>query len=82
MEANMEFDVSKSDDKEYVIEMVDKQGSLLDLASDRLKNDKEVVMTAINQDGNSLEFASKELKDDKEVVLASIKKVRLDSLLC
>ena len=80
MEANMEFDVSKSDDKENVI--VGKEGSLLDVASDRLKNDKEVVMVAINQDGNSLEFASKELKDDKEVVLASIKKVRLDSLLC
>lgn len=78
----MDFDVSKADNKEYVLEMVSKQGSLLDLASDRLKNDKEVVMTAINQDGNSLEFASKELKDDKEVVLASIKKVRLDSMLC
>ena len=57
MEAIMDFDVSKADNKEYVLEMVSKQGSLLDLASDRLKNDKEVV-------------------------LASIKKVRLDSMLC
>ena len=71
----MEFDLAKQDDKTYVMEMVQKQGSLLDYASDRLKADKEVVMAAIQQDGNALEFASDTLKDDKEVVLASIKKV-------
>ena len=37
----MEFDKEKSNNKEYVLEMVKKQGSLLDYASDELKNDKE-----------------------------------------
>ena len=69
----MEFDEERKDDKEYVLEIVSKQGSLLDLASDRLKNDKEVVMTAIKQDGNALEFASDALKDDKEIVVNAIK---------
>ena len=71
----MEFDQNRNDDKDYVLDMVSKQGSLLDLASDRLKNDRDVVMAAIKQDGNALEFASKDLKDDKEIVLESIKKV-------
>ena len=55
----MEFDTEKSNDKEYVLSMVSKQGSLLDYASEELKNDKEVVLTAIRQDGNALEFAGK-----------------------
>ena len=46
----MEFDKERNNDKEYVLEQVRKQGSLLDLASDELKDDKEVVMTAIEQD--------------------------------
>ena len=71
----MEFDEEKANNKEYVLEMVEKQGSLLDYASDELKNDKDIVLAAIHQDGNALEFAGKELKNDKEVVLESIKKV-------
>ena len=63
----MEFDEARSDDKDYVLEMVNKQGSLLDFASDRLKNDKEVVMAAIKQNGNALEFASSELKMIKKL---------------
>ena len=38
----MEFDKERNNDKEYVLEQVRKQGSLLDLASDELKDDKEV----------------------------------------
>ena len=43
----MEFDESKNDDKDYVLEMVSMQGSLLDLASDRLKDDKDIVVKTI-----------------------------------
>ena len=58
----MEFDESRKNDREYVLEAVRQQGSLLDYVSDELKDDKDVVMEAINQDGNSLEFASDRLK--------------------
>ena len=34
----MEFDIEKKDDNDYVLEMVSKQGSLLDYASERLKD--------------------------------------------
>ena len=71
----MSFDMSKANNKEYVIEKVKETGILLEFASDQLKNDKSVVLEAIAQDGNALEFASTELKDDKDVVLSSIKKV-------
>ena len=40
----MEFDEEKANNKEYVLEMVEKQGSLLDYASDELKNDKDIVL--------------------------------------
>lgn len=71
-----------ADNKEFILEEVAKQGSILDLASERLKNDKEVVLTAIKNDGGALEFASKELKDDKEVVLEAVKEVRMGFMLC
>ncbi len=77
-----EFDFNLSNDKEYVMKKVKEDGKTLDFASDALKNDKEVVMEAILQNPVSLEFASNNLKNDKEVVMASVKKVRVDSMLC
>ena len=44
----MEFDETKKNDKEYVLEMVKNKGSLLDYASSELKDDKEVVMLLKN----------------------------------
>ena len=70
------------ENREYVLEAVSKQGSLLDFAAENLKNDKEVVLAAINNNPEALEFASDRLKADKEVVYSSVSKVRLDLLLC
>ena len=39
-----EFDVDQADNKEYVLNMIKKDGKLLDFASARLQDDEEVVM--------------------------------------
>ena len=69
----MDFDKEKCDDKNYVMDMVSKQGSLLDLASDRLKNDKDVVLEAVRNKGLILKYASHRMRRDKEIVLEAIK---------
>lgn len=61
------------DDKEVVLEAVEKDGCSLRLASERLKDDKEFLMSLVKKNGFSLYYASDRLKDDKEVVLEAIK---------
>lgn len=70
------------DNREYVIEAVKVQGSLLEFASEELRNDKEIVLTAIQSNPEALEFASDNLKSDRDVVFESVSNVRLDVLLC
>ena len=54
-------------DKEVVLNAVQKNGAVLEYASDELKNDKEVVLQAIQIYACSLKYVSDELKNDKEV---------------
>ena len=61
-----EFDVDQADNKEYVLNMIKKDGKLLDFASARLQDDEEVVMEAVKQNPISLEFASKRLKNNED----------------
>ena len=68
--------------REYVLNAVSKQGSLLDFADEKLRDDKEIVLAAIENNPEALEFASDRLKTDREVVYSSVSKVRLDILLC
>ncbi|MNT61520.1 hypothetical protein D3C72_1991720 [compost metagenome] len=68
--------------REYVIENVSKQGSLLEFAEDKYKDDKDIVLMAIENNPEALEFASDRLKGDRDVVFKSVKEVRLDLLLC
>lgn len=71
-----------SDNREYVLNNVAKQGSLLEFANDKLKDDKEIVLEAIRNNPEALEFASDRLKEDREIVFESVSRVRLDILLC
>ena len=54
-----------NDDREYVMQAIKQEGTLLDGASDRLKDDKELVMEAVKNDCGALEFASNRLKADR-----------------
>ena len=62
-----------SNNREYVLENVAKQGKLLEFASTQLQDDEEVVKRALEQDGEAMEFASDRLKDNKELMLLAIK---------
>ena len=73
---------NNANNKEYILNAVKQNGSLLDFASDDIKNDKEVVLEAIKNNPESLEFASEKLKGDRDVVYESVSKVRMDILLC
>ena len=58
--------------KSFVMTVVNKNGELLDQASNELRDDKEVVLAAVRNKGSALKFASDKLKKDKEVVIAAI----------
>lgn len=54
------------DDKEFVSEILKKNGAFLKFASERLRADKVVVLQAIAQDPLPLEFASDVIRSDRE----------------
>ena len=60
--------------KEIVLASVNKNGILLQYASEELKRDKEVVLASVNQNFHSLKYASEELKKDKEFILDLVNK--------
>lgn len=51
-----------------ILEAVKRDGSLLEYASEELKNDKEVVLGAIKNNKNSFQYASEKLKRDEEIL--------------
>ena len=61
------------EDKDFIKNIVSKDGYYFRYASDELRNDKELVLEAIKQHCYILEYASKELKNDKEIVLEAVK---------
>ena len=82
----MEIDIKEvknnKENKEYILEVVKKQGKLLEFASEELQDDEEVVIEALKQDGEALEFASDRLKDQKRNCNACNEISSLDCILC
>lgn len=48
-------------EKEVVLKLVEKDGSLLKFVNEELKKDKDIVLKAVQQNGYSLKFANEEL---------------------
>ena len=69
-----DVDKKLSDDKKFVLSLVQINGKALNYASERLKQDREIVLAAINQCALALEFADWGLKNDEEIVLTAIKR--------
>ena len=73
-----EFEIEKSNDKEYVLQKVKVMTAIiqnpiaLEFASDTLKNDKEVVMNSVSKVGWTACYASEKLRADKELFLAGV----------
>lgn len=60
-------------DREFMIEVLQKNPNALEYATDELKNDKDIVTEVVESCGFALKYASDELKNDKEVVLKAVK---------
>ena len=61
-------------ERELTLKAMVKNGLVLSLASDRMRDDRELVLRAVRKHGSALQFASARLRDDKEVVLAAVRR--------
>lgn len=61
-----------SDDREVVLAAVQRDGSALRFASERLRRDGEVVLTAVKRDGMALRVAAADLRNNLDIVLAAV----------
>ena len=59
-------------DKDYLLNILKRNGLFLKSASFDLQNDREVVLAAISQNGLAFQYASDNLRNDKEVVCDAI----------
>ena len=63
--------IENSNDRELVLKAIEETPTLIEFASDALRDDKELMLDAIKRNGEVLEFASDRLKD---VYLKSFKR--------
>ena len=61
------------DDKEVVLQAVQKDGLLLEFASSRLRNDRSVVIEALQNSGDAIKFAGSTFRDESDVILLAYK---------
>lgn len=59
-------------DKEVVLFVVSKMGTMLQFASELLKDDEDIVEQAVRQDGFALEYASARLQAVKHLALTAV----------
>jgi len=61
------------DDKEFVLEAVQKNPLNLNHVSDRLKEDRDIVFEAMKQDPSVFKFASHTIKCDEDIIKLAVK---------
>ncbi|KAG2392908.1 hypothetical protein C9374_009485 [Naegleria lovaniensis] len=61
------------DDKEFLLDAVERYPTALQFISDELRNDKQFILSCVKQNGDSLRYASDDLINDKELVLKALK---------
>lgn len=61
-------------DKDFMLEVLKRNGRALKYASDKLKCDRDVVMEAVKQNGMALKYANMRYASDKEIVLAAVRR--------
>jgi hypothetical protein len=62
------------DDKNFVLEQVQKNIYVLMFASDRLKDDEEIILVAVSNNGWALQYASDRLRSDVSFCIECAKK--------
>lgn len=61
--------------KDYVGEIVKRNGMALEYAAAVLKDNDQIVLNAVTNQGSALQFASERLRDNKDIVLKAIEKI-------
>ena len=74
---NLKYFDELQGDKEVILEVVRKDGWVLQYASEELRGDKEVVLEAVKENGIALRYASEELRGDKDIAIEAVKSNRL-----
>jgi hypothetical protein len=67
-----------SDNIDFFLEVLPKNGEYLQFASDRLRNNEVLVMKAVEQNGFSLKYASQSIRSNKQFMLKVISKLDND----
>lgn len=69
------IDKSLFEDREFMKELITKNGFALQYMPEEFKDDKEIVLIALRESaGFALKYASKRLRADREVVYQAVKK--------
>jgi len=63
-------------DREFILGAVSRDGSVLMYLTAERRSDKEIVLRAVKKDGTALRFASESMRKDKEVVKAAVRQRR------
>ena len=66
--------------RDFVLDLVSRDGSFLELVSDDFKADRSVVFSAVMQNGRALQHASATLQADRSVVIEAVKQYAQQSL--
>ncbi|EFC41328.1 predicted protein [Naegleria gruberi] len=64
-------------DREFLMEMLEINGSLLEYAPSEFQDDEEMVLQALKSDGGSIDFVSTRLKNDRDFLLKAKKQTNL-----
>ena len=67
------YTIVKHPEREKWVNEVKKNGYVLEICSNALRNDKEIVLAAVRKSGYALEYASDTLKNDREIVLVAVR---------
>lgn len=59
--------------KNFILNILSRNGALLTLINNEMKNNQDIVLTAVRQCGNALHYASENMKDNNVIVLEAIK---------
>jgi hypothetical protein len=63
-----------SNDREFLLELLKKDGLRIRYINEDLKDDKDIALAAISNDSYAYSYISQRLQNDREVVMVAIKK--------
>jgi hypothetical protein len=66
------IDKKLRDSRDFILEIIQKNGNILNYLSDTMKNDTDIVKLAVSNTGNALKYANIRFKSDRNIVKQAI----------